>query len=205
MIRILSADDASQYSEHLLKVKKSKGIRAINNYNEPHISEEYSAVRDMLLSKNVKVWAEFSEDGQLVTSILSKRSEDVPVVYLQNFKSQLTGFYNPRQSILRTTSEIFKFFEGQQCWRYLLIRPKELFNSKRYPNIEDEYPLNRYNSYCDEIIYANSRSKYNQYNRILHDRVYDIDLLVITMSLKQQYRIYDNGVVILPLTKTKEN
>jgi hypothetical protein len=205
MIRTLTVDDSNEYSIHLLKVKESKGIRAINNFHTSYISEEYEGVRDTLSSKNVMVWGEFNEDGQIVTSALTKRSEEGPVVYLENFKSQLTGIYNPRKSILSIASEIFNFFEKQQIWRYVLIRPKELFNSKRYPNIEDEFPLNRYNSYCDEIIYAQHRSKYKLYNRMLYDSVYDIDLLVITMSLKQQYRKYDNDVVILPLTKTKEN
>jgi hypothetical protein len=205
MIRMLTLDDSSEYSDHLLKVKTSKGVRAINSYNTTHIGEEHEGVRKTLSHKNATAWGEFNEDGQIVTSVLSWKSEGGPVVYLENFKSQLTGMYNPRKSILSIASEIFNFFETQQIWRYVLIRPKELFNSKRYPNIEDEFPLNRYNSYCDEIVYAKQRSRHKDYNRILHDRVYDIDLLVINMSLKQQYRKYDNGEVLLPLTKTKEN
>lgn len=209
MIRLLTDSDSEKYLEHLLRVATIKGMRAIKSGIEiEKLSDQYYNIeytRESIATENNYFWGEFDENNEIISSMMAAKFKNEPTVFFRNFKSEAKKFFNPHKNVLKFAEAAFTLFEQQSIYKFILIRPPELFNSTRFSNIEDSYPLDRYNSYFDELIPAHHNSKWPIYNFLLRNRTYDIDLVVVHMCLKQQYRKYGAETVLLPLTLTKTN
>jgi hypothetical protein len=204
---MLDLTHAEKYLEHLIRVKSTKGLRAIkDSLDLDNLADKYYNIDSVrIMIKKYYVWAKFDDNGEIFSSLLAAPSPDLPNVFFDNFKNEETKFFNPLKTILELADAAFDFFEEKEIYTYLLIRPFELFNPKRFSTIEDQHPLNKFNSYYDEIIPAGQKSKWPTYNSLLHDRTYDVDLAVVFMSMKQQYRKYkhtDDRIHALTSTKT---
>jgi len=207
MIRILNASDSTLYFEHTQRVKNLKGYRAISNQtiiDSISVTETRENVNSLFTNSNIIIWGKFNGE-KIECSIRTTKFNNEPCVFFKNFKSESVQIFNPRGSILEMAESVFNYYTEREVYRYYLIRPLELFNSKRYSTIEDEYPLNKFNSYFEEIIQTGQISKHKLYNTLLENRVYDIDLAVVCMCLKQQYRKYSGSLILTPLTTTRTN
>jgi hypothetical protein len=207
MIKLLSHNDSEKYLDHLIRVKDKKGMRSVKNKNEVEkLSEFYTLenIKDILKNEQNFVWGNFDDNENIRYSLISNLFKNEPLVFFNNFKSEENGSFNPFKTILELANHAFIFYENKGVYRFLLIRPFELFNHRRFSTIEDLPPLNRYNSYFDEIIKSGKKSRYHLYNYLLNDRTYDVDLVVCHMNLKQQFRLYD-GEPKLPLNSLKRN
>lgn len=208
MIRLLDINDTSLYLSHLQRVIHTKGIRSIKNPDECDLISKQiyniGYVNDMLNNKDKLVWGEISPIGEIISSVQIHKFTAEPLVYISNFKNESELFFNPEHNILKFLDLIFNFFAKQGIFKFLIIRPFELFNSRRYKFVEDKSPLNKFNCYFVDIIKANTLSKWPLYRNLLHNKTYDIDLVVVSMELKQQLRTYA-GKTIYPLKESKQN
>lgn len=206
MIRLITIEDSKEYLDHLIRVKNSKGFRAVNQEDKKNELSTYYTLENIeneILNSQNYIWCKFEND-KIVSSLFANKFKREPLVFFVNYKNEGNNFFNPLKNILELADYSFNYFIPLEIYRYLLIRPLELFNYKRFSNIEDLYPLNKFNSYFDEIIPANQKSKYSLYNYLLNDKIFDIDLAVVQMSLKQQFRLY-NDKKLLPLKNSKSN
>jgi len=190
-IRLLTIDDAEQYLTHLKNVLHTKGIYSVSN--EEEIAIEWVSNSEMWRFRNetTKVWAEF-KNGNIIKSICTEVFKRIPMVYFTNYKSEKTNLYNPFIDVLPLTEIIFDYYENLGYFNYMTIRSTNMFSLKRYKLIENLSPLNRYNCYYDEIIPPNQYSISPLYKELLWNRTYPIELGVVSMSLKQEYRRYGN-------------
>jgi hypothetical protein len=204
MIKLLTVDDAEPYTRHLIRMKSTKGIRNISTEEIEKFEYKVDEVRSTLGESDKLIWGNFNEMGEMEHSLFCVLFPNQPAALFHNFKSETTSAYNPFRGILKLISAATVRLEELGIFRIFAVRERKLFNESRYPNLEDLHPLNRYNSYFEEIIPPNTLSKWELHNKLMGNRTFPVELVVICMVLKQQYRRYD-GQILFPLTESKTN
>lgn len=193
MIRILSEGDSEEYFKHLSFVMRHKGLASIKDRDkatallEPVVTLENT--KQLLASGKTEVWAEFSE-GTICKSIRVIKPNVAPVALLFNYKSSLVTPFSPVKDLLPLLAKVLNHYEERGVYTFKLVRRLDLFDSKRLPLWEENYPLNRYNSYYDEILAPGEASEYSLIRDLLGNMTFPIPMAVVTMALKQEYRTY---------------
>jgi len=162
----------------------------------------YEKVLELLCENHTDVWAEFSGE-KIVKSIRAHRGEHFPVVTLVNYKSELASPFSPVRDLFPLLDVVLSFYEEKGYYTFRLLRRLDLFTSSRLPYWEDNPPLNRYNSYYEEVIEPGQESEYELYRNIAGNITYPVPVSIVTMCLKQEFRKYD-GKEYLPLTRQAE-
>jgi hypothetical protein len=162
----------------------------------------YEKVLELLCENHIDVWAEFSGE-KIVKSIRAHRGEHFPVVTLVNYKSELASPFSPVRDLLPLLDVVLSSYEEKGYYTFRLLRRLDLFTSSRLPYWEDNPPLNRYNSYYEEVIEPGQESEYELYRDIAGNITYPVPVSIVTMCLKQEFRKYD-GKEYLPLTRQAE-
>jgi hypothetical protein len=191
-IKLLNVDDSKLYFEHLVRVFNTKGLHTIPDREEiekmtSNLSQE--KINKLFLNNNQKVWGKFN-NGIITNSVRTRMFDYENTVFIANYKSENIEIFNPIKHILPLLEEAFSYYENIGYYNFIIIRPTKLFSLRKYKSIEDISPLNRYNSYYDEIIPPNKFSEFSMYRELLWNRIYPIELGVVSMSLKQEYRKY---------------
>jgi hypothetical protein len=191
-IKLLDINDSGLYFEHLVRVFNTKGLHTIPDKEEiekmtSDLSQE--KINKLFLSNSQNIWAKFN-NNTITNSVRTRMFNHENTVFIANYKSENTEIFNPVKDILPLLEEAFSYYETIGYYNFLIIRPTKLFSLRKYKSIEDMSPLNRYNSYYNEIIPPNKFSTFSMYRELLWNRTYPIELGVVSMSLKQEYRRY---------------
>lgn len=207
-IRKVNIEDIDLYLSHLNRVFDSKGLMSSRNESwvdqqrQQHITKEN--ISKLLSDPYVTVWAECNTGGDIVKSIRTERATHQPVARLINFKSESRVPFNPVKSLLPMLDHALRYYESLGIYNFFLLRRLDWFSFRRNVFWEDNPPLDRYNSYYNEIIEPNTESVHAMYRSLAGNITYPMKTAVVQMSLKQEYRRF-NGDAYPPDTKEMHN
>jgi hypothetical protein len=205
MIRKLDIKDIVEYLNHLTRVYDSKGLMSAD---DPTWVEEqrnsnitYDNISAVLSSPLNSIWGEFDNNGNMIKSLRSEIGTHQPVARLINFKSESTTPFNPVKSLLPMLDIALKYYESKEIYSFFLLRRLDWFSFRRNTAWEDKPPLDRYNSYYDEIIEPGQESKHPVFRLLAGKIVYPMKTAVVQMCLKQEYRTFGpDKEIYLPIT-----
>lgn len=209
MIRKLDIEDISKYLDHLTRVYDLKGLMSAD---DPTWVEEqrtsnitYDNISSVLSSPLNSIWGEFDSNDNMIKSLRSEIGTHQPVARLINFKSESTTPFNPVKSLLPMLDIALKYYESKEIYSFFLLRRLDWFSFRRNTAWEDKPPLDRYNSYYDEIIESGQESKHPIFRLLAGKIVYPMKTAVVQMCLKQEYRTFgQDKEIYLPITKAME-
>lgn len=187
-IQLLTANDKKLYLDHLSRIYQNKGLLSLKNKDwvnqnqNAYVSEN---LIDSIFNSDL-IWAVIDNDN-IVQSMRTSRWKKMPIFTIVNYKSELIGPFNARKNLFPLWDEVLKYYESIEYYTSYLARPLTWAHNRKTPYFESHAPLNRYNTYMEEIIPANEVSKSEIYNTILADR-YPVDMVLISMHLKQEFR-----------------
>lgn len=191
-IRKLGIDDAQLYFSHLCRVYDNKGLMSVKDADWVNEKREENVTFDnitaLLNNPSVVIWGQFM-DNEIVKSIRSELAPYSPVARLINFKSESRTPFTP-STLLPFLDVVLTYYENLEIYTFLLIRRLDWFDSRRLINWEDNVPLNRYNSYYEEIIEPGQVSKFASFRLLAGNAALPVRTAVVQMSLKQEYRKY---------------
>lgn len=206
MIRKLDITDAPKYISHLARVYDTKGLMSVKDdewveeQRNTHVTPEN--ISALLSSTPVSIWGQFDETGNIVKSMRAELATHQPIARLINFKSESKTPFNPVRSLLPMLDIALAYYEKQEVYTFFLLRRLDWFSFRRNTFWEDHSPLDRYNSYYDEIIEAGQESKHALYQLLAGKITYPVKTAIVQMCLKQEYRTFGpNAEVHLPITK----
>lgn len=206
MIRKLDISDVQSYLQHLVRVFETKGLMSIHDATwvedrrNASLSEEN--IHALFADPQVSIWGEI-DNGNIVKSIRSELGTHQPIARLINFKSESQTPFNPVKSLLPMLDVVLSYYESIEVYTFFLLRRLDFFMSRRNVFWEDNPPLQRYNSYYDEIIEPGQESKHAMYRTLAGKITYPVKTAVVQMCLKQEYRTFGPMAEMYP-PETKE-
>ncbi len=205
MIRKLGIEDVSIYIEHLTRVYDTKGL--MSAHDAAWVEEQRNSnvtienISQLLTDPYVSIWGEINEQNEIVKSLRSELGTHQPVARLINFKSESKVPFNPVKSLLPMLDIALKYYEQLEVYSFFLLRRLDWFSNRRNAFWEDNPPLDRYNSYYDEIIEPGQESKHPIFRLLAGKITYPMKTAVVQMCLKQEYRTFGpNKEIHLPIT-----
>lgn len=197
-IRKLKLDDAEIYFQHLNRVYDKKGLMSVHDnewveeQRKTHVTIEN--VQGLLTDEVVSIWGEFDSDGLIIKSLRSETALNYPMARLINFKSESTGVFKPVQSLLPMLDVALRYYEGKEIYSFYLLRRLDWFSFRKNVFWEDNPPLDRYNSYYDEILEPGQESKNAAFRLLAGNITYPVKTAIVHMCLKQEHRKFGNEI-----------
>ncbi len=204
-VRKLTVSDLPDYFAHLTRVFNSKGLLSVNDQawveTQRDDALDFEKLTKTLMETRTAIWLDGKGDS-IERSIRAEFCAYPPSIRLINFKSELTRPFNPVRDLLPLLDKVMTYYEKQGIFNFYLLRRLDFFDSRRLRFFEDNPPLDRYNCYFEEVIPAGTESRFRTYKDLAGNKIYPVDMGVVCMSLKQQYRRYGKDALhILPDTK----
>ncbi len=202
MIRKLDIRDVQKYIDHLVRVYDTKGLMSVHDASwvedqrNIHLTEEN--IKSLFDNPQVSIWGEIAPNGEIVKSIRSELGTHQPIARLINFKSESKTAFNPVKSLLPMLDVVLTYYENIEVYTFFLLRRLDFFMSRRNVFWEDNPPLDRYNSYYDEIIESGVESKHAIYRMLAGKITYPMKTAVVQMCLKQEYRKFGPAAEMYP-------
>lgn len=200
MIRKLDKVDIQKYIEHLSRVFDTKGLMSVHDATWIDDRREYLTEDNIIAlfdNPQVSIWGEFNEDV-IVKSLRSELGTHQPIARLINFKSESKTPFNPVKSLLPMLNIALTYYENIEVYTFFLLRRLDFFMSRRNVFWEDNPPLDRYNSYYDEIIEPGQESKHHIFRALAGKIAYPVKTAIVQMCLKQEYRTFGPTKEIYP-------
>jgi len=201
VIRKLDKFDIQKYIEHLSRVFDTKGLMSVHDAawvedrRNTHLTEDN--INALFADPQVSIWGEFN-DGAIVKSLRSELGTHQPIARLINFKSESKTPFNPVKSLLPMLDIALRYYEQLEVYSFFLLRRLDFFMSRRNVFWEDNPPLDRYNSYYDEIIEPGQESKHHIFRILAGKITYPVKTAVVQMCLKQEFRTFGPNAEIYP-------
>ena len=207
-IRKLNLKDADIYFEHLNRVYAKKGLMSVHDsewveeQRKSHVTIEN--IRDLLSNNLVAIWGEFNAAGTIVKSLRAETALNYPFAKLINFKSELTGIFKPVTLLLPMLDVALRYYEEKEIYSFYLLRRLDWFSFRKNIFWEDNPPLDRYNSYYDEILEPGQESKNAAFRLLAGNITYPVKTAIVHMCLKQEYRTFGPSKDEIYYPDTKE-
>lgn len=191
-IRKLDANDICEYTNHLTRVYDSKGLMSTTDseWVEERRAASLENILSLLVDPYVTIWGEFNHENRIIKSLRSEMGVHQPVARLINFKSESNTPFNPVRSLLPMLDIALRHYEQLEIYSFFLLRRLDFFSNRRNVFWEDNPPLDRYNSYYDEIIEPDAESKHTIFRALAGKITYPMKTAVVQMCLKQEYRTF---------------
>lgn len=205
-IRKLTSEDAENYLQHLQRVYDKKGLMSVHDnewveeQRKTHVTIEN--ITELLSNKLISIWGECDSDGNIIKSLRAETALHYPVAKLINFKNESIGIFKPVTLLLPMLDVALRYYEERQIYSFYLLRRLDWFSFRKNIFWEDNPPLDRYNSYYDEILEPGQESKNAAFRLLAGNITYPVKTAIVHMCLKQEYRTYgENNEIYYPDTR----
>jgi hypothetical protein len=82
---------------------------------------------------------------------------------------------------------LMRDFEARSIYTAYIMRPLRWIKQKQ-ESFHNSSPLDRYHSYFEQVVAAGSKPTHDGYNGLMSAETYPIDMVIVSLHLKQEYR-----------------
>jgi hypothetical protein len=200
MFKQLTIAEAPAYLEHVRAVYKDKGLMSVKDKEwvgerEIEFGSE-DEIRFSLTDPQTQIFGEIEPSGSIIRTMRTYTWEWLPYFTLHNFKSSAPSTFPLK--VVKSLFPLWDFVMTQQANKGLftayLLRPLRWMNPAYHEVFSEYAPMDRYDSYFERVIPANTQPSHNRHRAMMSVKTYPIDMVIVSLHLKQHLRGYPPGI-----------
>lgn len=177
--RILDPSDHELYLDHIRSNFKN------SRNDDPNLLDKFNM--KVMIKPSTKIFA-LLDDSKIIASIFTSKKIFAPEFHVINYRTSGNAYFK-KQDFLDLFGFVFDYYESIGYYRWVTIRPIDLFG-KKFVGISKDAPFDRYETVIEyaPVINTDTRFYYHHLFDGIPESTKPEDYLLIVGMCKQEFR-----------------